>query len=161
MKSQAKLQELLHLARCWGDEPTDALAREIEGERKRVTPPQDLLVTLATLRREWTKAAVSQKRNRHIFFLGSVYEQVCEARKRCRLKGQDGLLTELQEHFDVHPDRNIFQGLLIVTCGDQIDRKVRSRWAACLRAVERCKTPPKMGAAQILRLGGISRCSSQ
>jgi hypothetical protein len=160
MKSQARLQKLIHLARCWGGEPDEELAKEIEEERTRVSPPKELLATLAILRQEWAKAAVSQKRNRHIFFLGSVYEQVCEARERCRLKGQDGLLTGLQEHFDVHHDRNVFQALLIVTCGNQIDRKVRSRWAACLRAVERCKTPPKMGAAQILRLGGISRCSS-
>lgn len=154
MKSDARLKELLRLARCW-DRLDEAQVREIEEERKRITPPQDLMDTMATLRREWAKAAVSQRRNRHVFFLGFVYAQVGKWR---RLKRQGELLAALREHYEVPGGRDIYQSLLIVTCGDQ-DRRIRSRWATCLREVERRKTPSDLGAAQIIRLGGINRCA--
>lgn len=154
MKSDARLKELLRLARCW-DRLDEEQVREIEEERKRITPPQDLTDTLTILRREWAKAAVSQKRNRHIFFLGFVYAQ---ARKWRRLKRQEELLTGLREHHEVPHRRDVYQALLMVVCGDQ-DRRIRSRWVACLRTVERLKTPEDLGAAQIIRLGGINECA--
>ncbi len=154
MKSDARLKELLRLARCW-DGLDETQLREIEEERKRITPPQDLMDTLASLRQEWAKAAVSQKRNRHIFFLGFVYAQAAKWR---RLRRQDELLTGLREHCEVPVGRDIYQALLFVTCVDQ-DRRIRSRWAACLRNIERLKTPVDLGAAQIIRLGGINQCA--
>lgn len=156
MKSDARLKELLRVARCWGGEPSGDLARCIEEERKRITPPADIMRTLVTLRKEWAQAAISQKRNRHVRFLGAVYEEVIEWR---RLRRQEELLAGLREHFEVPLARNVFQALLLTVCGSQIDRKIRYRWAACLREVEHHKTPAKLGAAQIIRLGGINRCA--
>lgn len=157
MKSDATLQELLRISRCWGDEPPEELARRIDEERKRITPPSELMKTLAALRQEWAIAAVSQKRNRHIFFLGSVYQHVCEWR---RLKRQNDLTVGLREHFEAGHGRDVFQALLFVVCAGQ-NRKVRHRWAACLRAVDRHRTPAELGAAQIIRLGGINQSAAR
>lgn len=158
-KELKRLTEEAHLHRCWGDEPPPELLEQIETEKRKNEPSQELLDTLAHLRRKWAEAAVSQKRKRHIFFLGSVYEQVCKWR---HLKRQDDLAAGLVKFFDVEPlERDIFQLLLVAVCDEQIDRKIRHRWAACLRTVDRRKTPPDLGAAQIIYSGGINRCAGR
>lgn len=157
-KELERLSKLVRSQRCWGDEPSPELLEQIETEKRKLQPSQELQDTIATLRQEWAKAVTSQKRNRHVFFLGLVYEQVCRWRL---LKRQDDLENGLKKFFDVDQERNVFQALLIVVCGEQIDRKIRYRWAACLRNVERCKTPSELGAAQIIRQGGISQCANR
>ena len=153
-----RLMKLVHARRCWGDEPAPELLEQIEAEKRRNRPSRELRDTVVTLRQDWAKASVSQRRNKHIFFLGSVYEQACKWR---RLKRQDDLDAGLKKFFDIDQDRDIFQSLLITVCGDQIDRKIRYRWVACLRTIERHKTPEDLGAAQIIRLGGINRCAAR
>lgn len=159
----SRLKELLHeahLHRCWGEEPPPELLDEIEAEKRRNRPSKELVRTLKLLRRTWAEAAASQKKLRNIIFLGAVYREVLDWREACRLKRREDLETSLAKFYEVDPGKqDLFQMLLLIVCGDQIDRKVRSRWTACLRTLDRRKTPADLGAAQILRLGGISRCA--
>lgn len=155
------LRSLLALARtrrCWGDEPSCELLDQITAEEQRLTPTKDVADALARLRTAWAVAAVSQRKQRNISFLSAVWSEVCELR---RLKRQIAFLDELSRYFEVNLEsRDEFQAVLIAVCGDQIDRKVRHKWVMCLRAIEQLNTPPDMGAAQILRLGGINRAGT-
>lgn len=153
-----KLTEQLRIQRCWGNESA-GLLEKIDVEKRKMAPPQELQDTLLTLRQEFAKAAASQKRNRNIFFLGEVYRVAAQLRN---LRGLEEFSAGLVKHYEVDAKgRDIFQLLLVVTCGELIDRKIRHRWAACLRRVAKNKTPPELGAAQIIRLGGINKCGSR
>ncbi len=157
MSEMKRLTAKARVARCWGEEPPIELLNQIEVEKQKSRPPQELLETLAELQRAWTVAVASTKRDRHIPFLGSVYY---EALKLRRLRRQDEL-ANLGKFYDIDlARRDIFQILLLAVCRNQIDRKVRWRWVACLRAVAKHRTPPEHGAVQIIRLGGINQCAA-
>jgi hypothetical protein len=154
-----RLHKLVRLAECWGDEPSPELLEQVEAEKRRHRAPDDLVAALADLRREWANAAVNHKKNRHVFFLGYLFWAVCEWR---RLKRLDEFTRALSKFYEIDPvGRDIFQMLLIATCGEQLNRKIRYTWSACLRQVDELKTPANLGAAQILRLGGINRCAQR
>lgn len=160
MKSHRRLNELLRLARCWDDDPPDELAQRIEEERKRVTPPQELVDMLDNLRRAFATASATVSRGRYISFLGEVYKAVSTLPDNRILRRQDDLKAALENFFGVsRRNRDAFQMILIAVCGELVDRKIRHRWAKCLRIVSQYKTPAAWGAAQISGLGGINRCA--
>ena len=156
-KELTTLLERARRARCWGDEPSPELLTQIDAERRKHQASPELLDTLAVLRQAWISSAGSTKKNRHIAFLGVLYSEV---HTWCYLKKLDELMTGLSKFFNVDPNnRDAYSMLLVAVCGPNLSRKVRSTWTACLRTVERHKTPKNLGAAQIIRLGGINRCS--
>lgn len=158
-KELRRLMKLVDYRRCWGDEPSPELLGQIETEKRRLRAPDDLVAALAELRREWANAAVNHKKQRHAFFLGFLFWTVCEWR---RLKRLDEFTLALTKFYEIDPTgRDIFQMLLVVTCGEQLNRKIRCTWSTCLRTVDELKTPANLGAAQILRLGGINRCAQR
>lgn len=157
MSVMKRLTAKARLARCWGEEPSIELIKQIEEEQQKSRPSKELLDSLAELRRAWRAAAASTKRDRHVLFLGSVYFAAAQSRRFSR---QDDL-ANLARFFDITPTRrDIFQILLLAVCRNQIDRKVRWRWVACLRTVAKHRTPPQHGAAQIICLGGINQCAA-
>ena len=154
-----RLLKIVEGRRCWGDEPSPELIERIEEERRKLRPSQELQDTLTALRQLWFSSAGSTKRDRHIPFLGELYREVQNYRY---LKTLDDLKAGLTKFYDVDPfKRDAYSMLLVAVCGPNLSRKVRSTWAACLRTVERNKTPKDLGAAQILRLGGINRCAQR
>lgn len=158
-KELTRLLERARRARCWGDEPKPELLAQIESEKRKIEPSKELQDTITVLRQAWLSSAGSTKKNRHIPFLGILYFEVQTWRY---LRKLDELKTGLTKFFDIDPtNRDAYSMLLVAVCGRSLSRKVRHTWSACLRTVERLKTPKEFGSAQIIRLGGISRCADQ